>query len=142
MELAYLKKIAKENMGFCISDLLSNYNITLFYDHQMNKTKMDSMLKILNNHSVIFMKTNLDAVYEIFLIYHEIGHFLLHYEHDMKYSFFLSRYKNRLEVEANTFACFCLLENEDCTDVNIIDLLINKGVPKKLALQFFYYVHG
>lgn len=142
MDLSVIQEKVKEATKYCVFDFLNNYNIKLVYDSQMDKTKMDSMLKILNNQSIIFMKTNLDETYKTFLIYHELGHYLLHYEKDMKYSFYLSRYKNRLELEANTFACLCLLENESCIDINIIELLNNKGVPNKLALQFYNYIQG
>lgn len=118
-------------------DILDAYSINLIYDSQMNKYKMDSMLRTLHHHTIIFMKTNLEENYEKFLLFHEIGHYILHYVEDMKYSFYLSRYKNRLEREANAFACLCLLSDEEYEEVNIIELLKNKGVPQQIAIQFY-----
>lgn len=121
----------------CIIDLLNERNIKVVFDASMNKNKMDSVLKILENRSIIFIKTDLNDDYARFVLLHELGHYTLHYNKDMQYTFYLSRYKNRLEIEANAFACTCLLNDEDCVQVDLINLLEHKGVPKKIALQFY-----
>lgn len=121
----------------CVDDVLSQFNIKVIHAPELNKTKKDSFLKIINRQSIIFIKTNLNENYEKFILYHEIGHFLMHYEEGMQYSFYLSRFKNRLEVEANIFACTCLLNDEYKEEVDIINLLQRKGVPEEIALQFY-----
>lgn len=121
----------------CIIDLLNDRNIKVVFDASMNKNKMDSVLKILENRSIIFIKTDLNDDYKRFVLLHELGHYILHYNADMQYTFYLSRYKNRLEIEANVFACTCLLNDEDCDQVDLINLLERKGVPEKIALQFY-----
>lgn len=119
-----------------IDDMMNYLGIKLIYEETMNKNKMEAMLKIFNNHALIFIKTNLDETYRRFVLYHEIGHYLLHYEIDGHYSYYTSKYKNKLENQANDFACECLLYDEDIEDINIIDLLICKGVPLNIAVRY------
>ena len=123
--------------NFDIEDILNQFNIQLIHASEMNINKMDSLLKVFHHRSVIFIKTDLEEQYRKFILYHEIGHYLLHYEEGMKFSFYLSRYKNRLEIEANNFACRCLLHDENWENLDIIDTLSRKGVPYKIAVQFY-----
>lgn len=120
-----------------IDNLLHQFHIRLINAPEMNKNKMDSLLKIFDHESVIFIKTDLNEEYRKFILYHEIGHYLLHYQEGMKFTFYLSRYKSRLEMEANLFACSCLLNDVNYEDMNIIDYLTRQGVPYKIAIQFY-----
>ena len=66
----------------------------------------------------------------------------MHKNDNLAFSYTNLGYRNRLEVEADMFACLKLLEDECLNDVNIIDLLQHKGVPKKVAVKFTeWYQH-
>ncbi|MFV0396242.1 MAG: ImmA/IrrE family metallo-endopeptidase, partial [Coprobacillaceae bacterium] len=67
----------------------------------------------------------------------EIGHYLLHKEDALLFSYTQLGHRNKLEVEANLFACVKLLENDDLADVNVIKLLQRKGVPEQIAVNFY-----
>lgn len=129
--------LLKQFNTLCTEDMLRQLGITIVPREEMNKNKMDAMLFMYNRYALIFMKTNLEEAYAQFVLYHEIGHYLLHRGVGSQYSFYASRYKNRLESEANVFACTCLLQNEDIEDIDVISLLIHKGVPNKIAVQFY-----
>lgn len=122
-----------------VDDILCQLDIELVYEETMNKNMMEALLKIFERHATIFIKTNINENYRRFVIFHEIGHYLLHYEVDSHYSYYSSRYKNKLENQANNFACECLLFDDDIQDINIIELLVNKGVPYKIAVSYYEY---
>lgn len=127
-----------ETLGaVCIDDLYKEAGIKICYDEKMNNKKMDSMLKIYDKGAIVFIKTNLNDQYIDFLKRHEFGHYDCHYEDNASYRFYLSRYKNKLEIEANTYACYMLLKDENLEEVNIIELLHRKGVPYQISIQFY-----
>ena len=90
----------------------------------------------------IFVRKYLPRNYRRFIILHEIGHHIMHKNDNLAFSYTNLGYRNKLEVEADMFACLKLLEDECLNDVNIIDLLQHKGVPKKVAVKFTeWYQH-
>lgn len=49
----------------------------------------------------------------------------------------ISKHNEEIELEANFFAFFGLLTDEELYSPNIIDLTINKGIPRNIALQIW-----
>ena len=122
-----------------VDDMLQQLNIQKIFMNAKMGFKMDALLRIFNEHAIIFVKPDLDENYQKFVLYHEIGHYLIHYNPNMEYHFLVNRYRNRTEAEANYFGCYCLLEDEAIEDICVPALLINKGVPKKIANDCWEY---
>lgn len=120
-----------------IDDLLRECEIEIFFDERMNNKKNDAFLDTSQGKKTLFIKTDLEKNYENFVILHEVGHFLLHYDGTRSFSFYLSRYKWRLENEANMFAFLFLLKDEDIEDQNIINIAIHKGIPEQIAIKSY-----
>lgn len=65
---------------------------------------------------------------------HELGHYLLHHDDNMNFSFYLSKYKSKLETEANLFACICILKNTNISkSLSLPSELMKSGVPEQIA---------
>lgn len=88
-------------------------------------------------NGTIFIRKYLYGNYRNFILLHEIGHHIMHSDLGVGFGFSLKVRKNKLEIEANTFACMCILRDECLDDVNIIDLLMRKGVPEQIAVSFY-----
>ncbi|MFV0598202.1 MAG: ImmA/IrrE family metallo-endopeptidase [Bacteroidales bacterium] len=84
----------------------------------------------------IFVRKNLERYYRRFVILHEIGHHIMHREDSLAFSYSFLGHRNKIEVEADNFACMKLLEDIDLENVDILDLLQRKGVPLKIAIRF------
>lgn len=105
-------------------------------DHQDFRAKtVDSRLMIIDAKGFIFLRNDLDIIYENFLIAHEIGHYILHYDENISFNFLRRVYKTRLEREANEFACALLLHDE-LKNIKTIDntefIVKEKGIPLKI----------
>lgn len=122
-----------------VEDMLQQLGIQKIEMKSKMGIKMDALLRIFNKQAIIFVKPDLDENYQKFVLYHEIGHYLIHYNPCMEYHFLAERYRNRTEAEANYFGCYCLLVDEDIQDICVPSLLMNKGVPEKIAYDFWEY---
>ena len=114
-----------------IADLL---NISIQYQDFKAKT-LDSRLMIVDSKGYIFVRSNLDCAYENFLIAHELGHYVLHFDKDISFNFLRRVYKTRLEREANEFACRLLMYEElhNIKDIENIEFIVKeKGIPLKV----------
>lgn len=90
----------------------------------------------------IFVRKHLPHNYRRFVILHELGHYIMHKRDSLAFSYTNLGYRNKLEVEADMFACLKMLSGNELVDVNIIDLLQRKGVPKNIAIRFTeWYQH-
>ena len=90
---------------------------------------------IVDSKGYIFVRSDLDCAYENFLIAHELGHYVLHFDKDISFNFLRRVYKTRLEREANEFACRLLLHNElhNIKEIENIEFLVKeKGIPLKI----------
>ena len=142
MTIETIAKQIQNIQHICFSDLTSELGITVVYDERMNNKKNDAYLDISKDcEKTMFIKTNLEENYEKFIILHEIGHLLLHYSEGQTFSFYLSRYKWRLENEANMFAFLYLLKDEEVEDANIVDLAVHKGIPQQIAQKAYDSLH-
>lgn len=88
-------------------------------------------------NDIIFIRKNLPRKYRNFVLLHEIGHHIMHSNQGISFSFSLRVRKNKLELEADTFACLMLLQDEELEDVDVITLLQSKGVPEQIAIKFY-----
>ncbi|NLC96874.1 MAG: ImmA/IrrE family metallo-endopeptidase [Erysipelotrichaceae bacterium] len=121
-----------------IYELLYLNDIDIIESNKLINKKLESQIVIVNKEAGIYIKPNLDEMYKQFLLRHEFAHYLLHYEEDKHYNFYLSRFKNKSELEANLFSVISLLKDLDIyEDTNVLELLINNGVPEQIAIQTF-----
>jgi Zn-dependent peptidase ImmA (M78 family) len=134
------------NIEYKVKDLIKKYNtsnIKEFVDHldisieyQDFKAKtLDSRLMIVDSKGYIFVRSDLDYAYENFLIAHELGHYVLHFDKDISFNFIRRVYKTRLEREANEFAIRLLMFEElhNIKDIENIEFIVKeKGIPLKI----------
>lgn len=129
-------KVSRTYLNLGLDDLLDYLSLKVIKENRMLDKYNDAVLMTGTTKSIIFLKQNLNSAYEYFLILHECGHRIYHFQENGRYSYIQSTYCKKLENEANVFACMYLLKGEDLTDCNIIQLLENKGVPHKIAVSF------
>jgi Zn-dependent peptidase ImmA (M78 family) len=134
------------NIEYKVKDLIKKYNtsnIKELVDHldisiecQDFKAKtLDSRLMIVDSKGYIFVRSDLDCAYENFLIAHELGHYVLHYDENISFNFLRRVYKTRLEREANEFAIRFLMYEElhNIKELENIEFIVKeKGIPLKV----------
>ncbi|MEA4875405.1 ImmA/IrrE family metallo-endopeptidase [Anaerorhabdus sp.] len=136
MKIEEIKKVVQTINSSNIYELLKENNLNVVYSDILNNRKLDATLF----ENIILIKSNLTPEYEQFILYHELGHFLLHFQSEERYSFYLSKYKNRIENEANIFSFLCLTRDMDLTNTNIIELSVQLGIPSKIASKIYEYM--
>lgn len=136
MMLESLQKLKSKNSA----ELLRELNIKVIEVPGERMPDEDALLYTGLDKSVIYIKSNLKKKYKEFLILHECGHRMLHYQSYSNYSFMRLKNVGRMEQEANIFACMFLLLGIDARDKNLIQLLVNKGVPIEAASIFYNYM--
>ena len=117
-----------------VKEIADHLDISIQYQDFKAKT-LDSRLMIVDSKGYIFVRSNLDCAYENFLIAHEFGHYVLHFDKDISFNFLRRVYKTRLEREANEFACRLLMYEElhNIKDVENIEFIVKeKGIPLKV----------
>ena len=127
-----------------LNNIVNNYNTTnvkeicdyldieIAYTEFKAKT-LESRLMIIDGNGYIFVRPNLDERYENFLIAHELGHYILHYDKNIKFNFLKRIYKTRLEKEANEFAIRLLTYDINLKDYDNLEFLAKeKGIPLKI----------
>lgn len=123
-----------------IYELLDLENIQIVEDVRMARRKCDSTILAAEGLIGIFLKPDLTEEYRQFLLWHEFGHYKLHYDKNMCFNFYLSRYNWKTEQEANLFAAMGLLKDEMLEDQNIISLLTHKGMPEPIAVKLVEFL--
>ncbi len=117
-----------------VKEIADHLDISI--QHQDFKAKtLDSRLMIVDSKGYIFVRNDLDCAYEIFLIAHELGHYVLHFDKDISFNFLRRVYKTRLEREANEFAIRLLMYEElhNIKDIENIEFIVKeKGIPLKV----------
>lgn len=117
-----------------VKEIADHLDISI--QHQDFKAKtLDSRLMIVDSKGYIFVRSDLDCAYENFLIAHELGHYVLHYDENISFHFLRRVYKTRLEREANEFAYRLLLNDElnNIKEIENIEFLVKeKGIPLKI----------
>ena len=117
-----------------VRDLAEYLDISIQHQDFRAKT-VDSRLMIIDAKGFIFLRNDLDIIYENFLIAHEIGHYILHYDENISFNFLRRVYKTRLEREANEFACALLLHDQldNIKNIENIEFVAKeKGIPLKI----------
>lgn len=117
-----------------VKEIADHLDVSIQYQDFKAKT-LDSRLMIVDSKGYIFVRSDLDCAYENFLIAHELGHYVLHFDKDISFNFLRRVYKTRLEREANEFACRLLLHNElhNIKEIENIEFLVReKGIPLKV----------
>lgn len=128
-----------------VKELISKYNtndvhqlidmlgINIYHKNFKNRKTESCLIKNYDDQFSIFLRPNLDYRYEEFLLAHELGHYILHYDEDVSFYFLKGIYENRLEREANKFACYLLLSDLNSKVVESIDnfdfVVKEKGIP-------------
>ena len=117
-----------------VKEIADHLDISI--QHQDFKAKtLDSRLMIVDSKGYIFVRNDLDCAYENFLIAHELGHYVLHFDKDISFNFLRRVYKTRLEREANEFAVRLLMYEElhNIKDIEHIEFIVKeKGIPLKV----------
>lgn len=117
-----------------VKEIADHLDVSIQYQDFKAKT-LDSRLIIVDSKGYIFVRSNLDCAYENFLIAHEFGHYVLHYDENISFNFLRRVYKTRLEREANEFAIRLLMYEElhNIKDVENIEFIVKeKGIPLKV----------
>lgn len=134
------------NIEYKVKDLIKKYNtsnikelvdhLDISIEHQDFKAKtLDSRLMIVDSKGYIFVRSDLNCAYENFLIAHELGHYVLHFDENISFNFLRRVYKTRLEREANEFAIRLLMYEElhNIKDIENIEFIVKeKGIPLKV----------
>jgi Zn-dependent peptidase ImmA (M78 family) len=135
MNIEYkVKDLIKKYNTSNIKELVDHLDISIEYQDFKAKT-LDSRLMIVDSKGYIFVKSDLDCAYENFLIAHELGHYVLHYDENISFNFLRRVYKTRLEREANEFAIRLLMYKElhNIKELENIEFIVKeKGIPLKV----------
>lgn len=110
--------------------LSERLGIDLIYEDKLANDKLAKIF-IYFGQPVIILPNDL-GIQETFLIYHEIGHYILHLDNSIN----LLYNSNKLEYEANMFACLCLVIGNFSYNYDCRVYLKNYGVPLKIINQF------
>ncbi len=87
--------------------------------------------------TTIFIRPDIDEYHYNFLLAHELGHYVLHYDTDISFNYYCRVYKTKLEKEANDFACRLLLSDVDTTDTYNLEFIgREKGIPDKIWYSY------
>ena len=135
MNIEYkIKDLIKKYNTSNVKELVDHLDISIEYQNFKAKT-LDSRLIIHNSQGFIFIRNDLDYSYENFLIAHELGHYILHYDENISFNFLRRVYKTRLEREANEFAIRLLMYEElhNIKELENIEFIVKeKGIPLKV----------
>ena len=117
-----------------VKEIADHLDVSIQYQDFKAKT-LDSRLIIVDSKGYIFVRNDLDCAYENFLIAHELGHYVLHFDRDISFNFLRRVYKTRLEREANEFAIRLLMYEElhNIKELENIEFIVKeKGIPLKI----------
>lgn len=117
-----------------VKEIADHLDVSIQYQDFKAKT-LDSRLMIVDSKGYIFVRNDLDCAYENFLIAHELGHYVLHYDENISFNFLRRVYKTRLEREANEFAIRLLMYKElhNIKELENIEFIVKeKGIPLKI----------
>lgn len=135
MNIEYkVKDLIKKYNTSNIKELVDHLDISIEYQDFKAKT-LDSRLMIVDSKGYIFVRSDLDCAYENFLIAHELGHYVLHFDENISFNFLRRVYKTRLEREANEFAIRLLMYKKlhNIKELENIEFIVKeKGIPLKV----------
>ena len=127
-----LKNIVNNYNTTNVKEICDYLDIEIAYTEFKAKT-LESRLMIVDGNGYIFVRPNLDERYENFLIAHELGHYILHYDKNINFNILNRIYKTRLEKEANEFAIRFLTYDVNMDNYENLEFLAKeKGIPLKI----------
>lgn len=85
--------------------------------------------------ATVFISPNTNQYHYEFLLAHELGHYVLHYDTDISFNYYYRVYKTKIEREANNFACDILLSDIN-HEYNIEFIRQEKGIPDKIWYSY------
>jgi len=117
-----------------VKEILDILNIEIITKEIKSKTIQSQLIITEDGYASVFVSSSIeDENYINFLLAHELGHYVLHYDTDVSFSFISRIYKTRLEKEANLFACELLMSNENIKQQENIEFIVKeKGIPLKV----------
>ncbi len=117
-----------------VKEILDTLNIEVITKEIKSKTIQSQLIITEDGYASVFVSSSIeDENYINFLLAHELGHYVLHYDTDVSFSFISRIYKTRLEKEANLFACELLMCNENIKQQENIEFIVKeKGIPLKV----------
>lgn len=129
-----IKQEVQHFRSFTIHEILEDLDIILC-EVDMG---LDAMFV---NMRILAINKKIPYPYYNFLILHEIGHYILHYSKDASFINSIKIFGNKLEKEANAFACTYFIEHLDAEidreNLNIIKYLKSCGVPNNIAIAYW-----
>lgn len=132
-----VEDVIRECGNNCIYNILDKYNITISYKEFRAKSTESQIFINDNYEATIFIQENIESEeYKQFLIAHEIGHYVLHFDKNVSFSFMRHIYKTKLEREANDFAVKLLLSDINIKEDNLEFIAREKGIPEKIWFSF------
>lgn len=130
MKFEEIMNCVNEHLVSDVYELLKELDIDIAYDNDLAGNK-ECRIFSCKDGNCVFIKENLNPLYEQFLLLHEMGHYLMHYG--------VSTYftpAGRLEHEANMFVCLWLIKNDIDSTQYYDQYLIGCGVPISVAVDF------
>lgn len=119
--------------GINVYDLIEKLDLHVIENPNFENRKLYS--SILFDQKIIFVQPELEEEFKQFLLWHKIGHYLLHHSEGSSFNFYISRFKSKTEMEANSFAFFAMMIGETAENINILDAAIHKGIPEQIAVK-------
>lgn len=106
-------------------------------EKEFKQKTLESQLVIDDFGNVtIFIRPDLDCIYLQFLLAHELGHYILHYDTNISFNYYRRIYKTKMEKEANDFACELLLSDIDHVNECLDFINKEKGIPDHIWYNF------
>ena len=125
-----------------IYELYEMLGIEIYYTPLMITHDRDSMIICDGIHKGVFIRPNPDPKYIQFLLWHELGHYMLHRKPNMQMNYYLSTRWRETEQQANIFAVINILRCNGNTGDNPVQVAINNGVPYLIALESVYRIRA
>lgn len=95
------------------------------------KTLESRLIIDYDGNATIFVQNETDQFHMEFLLAHELGHYVLHFDNNISFNYYYRIYKTKIEREANDFACRILLS--DISDNYENEFIAKeKGIPDKV----------
>ena len=148
MKFAEILQLVKNLESDDIYELLNNRGVVIEHRPELftcSKSDARIITSVLGNTCIFLrLRSGENPQYENYILWHELGHYILHYHPTLKMNYRLTTYRELLEQEANLFAVFGVLVGEDLTDTHGIDAAIRHGVPPLVAADIFklLYTNG
>ena len=79
-----------------VREIIDYHDLSIEYNDQLNKA-CNSSIFLFHQTAYITIKSDLNPLYENFLLAHELGHYLMHYDENISFQFLLKTRKNSLE---------------------------------------------